>query len=139
MAVLSAAAILAGAGWLLWRMAVRLRAYGAGNHAGRAGRRRSQVEFYRRFETLLSRQGIVRAAGQTQQEFALTAGLRLARQSGEPQWMAMSEAVAEAFYRVRFGRQPLDNRQAEAVEHALAELAACRRRRVAGRRPGNAP
>ncbi len=30
-------------------------------------------------------------------------------QSGEPRWTALSEVVADAFYRVRFGRQPLDN------------------------------
>ena len=138
MAVLSAAAILAGAGWLLRRMAIGLRAYGAGNRGDRSSRH-SQIAFYRRFETLLSRQGIVRAVGQTQHEFAVAAGLRLARESGEPQWTAMSEVVADAFYRVRFGRQPLDNRQSEAVEHALAELAACRRGRAVGRRTRNTP
>jgi hypothetical protein len=33
--------------------------------------------------------------------------------------------VAEAFYRVRFGRLPLDNAQAEAVQQSLAQIAAC--------------
>jgi hypothetical protein len=30
--------------------------------------------------------------------------------------------VVDAFYRVRFGRQTLDNSEAQAVEHALSEL-----------------
>ena len=34
----------------------------------------AQIEFYRRFETLLARQGILRAPGQTQREFAAAAG-----------------------------------------------------------------
>ena len=137
-AVLPAAALLAGLAWLLRRLLLRLWAYGSGGRTGRS-RRPCQVAFYRRFETLLSRQGIVRAAGQTQHEFAVAAGLRLAGPSGEPQWAALSATVAQAFYRVRFGRQPLDNIEAEAVEHALAELAACSRRRAAGRHRRKAP
>ncbi len=64
------------------------------------------------------------APAQTQREFAQAAGLRLARQSGEQRLAALPALVADAFYRVRFGRQPLDNLQVEAVEQALVEMAA---------------
>lgn len=84
-----------------------------------------KVEFYDRLETLLSRQGLVRDAGQTQREFAAAAGARIAAKTGRSQLQSRPAQVVEAFYQVRFGRLPLDNPQTEAVEHALAELAAC--------------
>ena len=40
----------------------------------------------------------------------------------DPQLGRLPGVVAEAFYRVRFGRQPLDSLQAQAVEHAIKEL-----------------
>jgi hypothetical protein len=135
-AVLAAAALLAAAAWLLCRLLVRLWANGSGDRAGRS--RRCQIAFYHRFETLLSRQGMVRAAGQTQHEFAAAAGRRLAQESGEPRWTALAEVIVRAFYRVRFGGQPLDNTEAKAVEHALAELAARPRSRAAGGRTRSA-
>lgn len=117
------AAMLSGTGWLLWRLVRRLRARWAGNHAGRPRGRRTEIEFYRRLESLLARQGLLRAVGQTQREFAEAAGLRLALAAGEPRLAGLPGVVADAFYRVRFGRQPLDNLAVQAVEHALAELA----------------
>ena len=116
-----ATALLAAAGWLFWLLGRRLRARAAGNH-GRAVRRRTPIEFYRRFETLLARQGILRAAGQTQREFAAAAGPRLALLGHDPQLGRLPGVVAEAFYHVRFGGQPLDSLQAQAVEHAIQEL-----------------
>jgi hypothetical protein len=77
-------------------------------------------------EVLLARHGLVRAASQTQQEFAAAAGAKIASATGRPQLALVPPRVVAAFYRVRFGRLPLDSSQAEAVEHALAELAACR-------------
>jgi len=121
-ALVAALLILAGAAWLAGRMGRSLWARWAGNHAGHTCSRRAEIEFYRRFETLLARQGLFRATGQTQREFAVAAGLRLARQSGEPHWTGLPLVVADAFYRVRFGRQPLDNPDSQAVEHVLGEL-----------------
>jgi hypothetical protein len=43
-------------------------------------------------------------------------------------------AIADAFYRVRFGRTPLDNLQTQAVEQALVEIAAIRKD-TASRKP----
>ena len=117
-----ALAILAAVGWLLWRMMRRIRGRWRGNHAGRNHDQRSNIKFYRHFETILARRGIFRAAGQTQREFAEDAGMRLALAAGRPELATVPYAVADAFYRVRFGGQPLDNVQAQAVEHAMKQL-----------------
>lgn len=89
-----------------------------------------QVEFYRRLETVLQRFGLVRAATQTQREFAHAAAAAIADSSGATGLSDLPAEVAEAFYRVRFGGAVLDKNQAEAVERALAELteAAAQRR-----------
>ena len=65
-----------------------------------------EVGFYRRFEALLARQGIVRAAAETQREFAAAAGKWLAAMTGEPRLAGLPALVADAFYQVRFGRRP---------------------------------
>ena len=126
---LLAVALLTGVAWLFWQVGQRLYGHWAGNHAGRTRRRRAEIEFYRRFETLLARQGVVREAGQTQREFAEAAGLQLAERDHEPRLTAPPSVIAEAFYRVRFGQQPLDKQQVEAVEQALGELARLGKRR----------
>jgi len=107
-----------GLGWAGRRLWRRLAGRDASAAAGRAG----EVEFYRRLEVLLARHGLVRTAGQTQREFAAAAGVRLAAAAGKPRLAGLPCQVADAFYRVRFGRLPLDNPQAQAVEHALSEL-----------------
>ncbi len=85
----------------------------------------ADVEFYRRLEALLATYGLVRTAGQTQREFAAQAGARIAATSGRQQIDCLPRQVAAAFYQVRFGGHPLDSSQAEAVEHALSQLAGC--------------
>jgi hypothetical protein len=81
------------------------------------------VEFYRRFETLLARRGLVRRRCQTQREFALAAATQLDQRPGERQTALPALVVVDAFYSVRFGGATLDEPQAEAVEHALARVA----------------
>jgi transglutaminase-like putative cysteine protease len=91
---------------------------------GRATRaERARVEFYRRFETLLARRGLVRRRCQTQREFALAAATQLDQRPGERQTALPALVVVDAFYSVRFGGATLDEPQAEAVEHALARVA----------------
>jgi hypothetical protein len=99
---------------LLWRFTARVDA---------AGRRaRTRVEFYRRLETLLARLGLIRAAQETQREFAREAGVKIAAATGQAHLADLPIQVAEAFYRVRFGGIPLDSPQTEAVEQALNQL-----------------
>ncbi len=93
-----------------------------------------EVPFYARLEDLLARhgpwgEGMVRRSGQTQREFATEAGDRLARVADniadDDRLASLPGCVVEAFYRVRFGRRPLDKTEAETVERALDRLAVC--------------
>lgn len=115
-----AMAIAVGMVWLVWRLVRRL----TGRKTGQRRRRRGgvEVEFYRRFERLLARWGLVRQPAQTQREFAAEAGRCLAERTGCLQLAAAPAVVADAFYRVRFGLSPLDNLEAQKVEQALDEL-----------------
>jgi hypothetical protein len=124
LAAITAAAMLLGLMWLLWRLGRRLSARWTGYRPRRAIGRGVEVDFYRRFERLLARRGLVRTAAQTQREFAAAAGVRLAAMTGEARLAALPGLVADAFYRVRFGRTPLDNNQTRAVEQAIQELSA---------------
>jgi protein-glutamine gamma-glutamyltransferase len=109
--------------WQLWRLARRLWRVLTGSEQSREDARPVEVEFYRRFEHLLARQGLVRSKGQTQREFARFSGRRLAAAS--PGLAGLPETVADAYYQVRFGHEPLDKSQAEEVEQALEELSGC--------------
>lgn len=126
-------AILVGIGWLLFRVGRRLRARWTGNHRNRSSRRRVEIAFYRRFEGLMAREGLVRGSAQTQQEFAAAAGAHFASLTGESRAAGLPSLVADAFYRVRFGGTPLDNLQTQAVEQALVEIAAIRKNRASGK------
>jgi hypothetical protein len=124
---------LAGVGVLLVRIGRGLWARSTGNHTRHRRRRGVEIAFYRRFEGLMARQGLVRAPAQTQHEFAAAAGTRLASLTGEGRLAAVPAVIADAFYRVRFGRTPLDNLQTQAVEQALVEIAAIHKRTVSGK------
>ena len=89
---------------------------------GRLGR--AEVAFYHRFEALLQRHRLVRPAAQTPREFALAVGGQLAESPATQPAAALPRLVADAFYRVRYGGRPLDNREAETLEQALAQLEA---------------
>jgi protein-glutamine gamma-glutamyltransferase len=123
---------LAGMCVAVLRISRRLWSRSTGNHGRRRGRRGVEVAFYRRFESLMARQGLVRAPAQTQHEFAAAAGTRLTSLTGERRLTVLAELIAEAFYHVRFGRTPLDNLQTQAVEQALVEIAAIRKNRRFG-------
>ncbi len=87
------------------------------------GPRASSSEIYGRLERVLARHGYRRrATGQTPYEFALAAGGDLAERAGCNPLSALPRRVVESFYRVRFGRHPLDSAEAQAVEHALSAL-----------------
>lgn len=88
------------------------------------GRGGARVEFYERFEALLARRQWVRGACQTPREFALSVGGQFAESSVTKQAAVLPRRIVEAFYRVRFGGQRLDNLESQAVEQAISELAA---------------
>jgi hypothetical protein len=125
---------LAGIGWWLVRLVRRLRARWAGRQPRRRGHRRANIAFYRRFENLMARHGLVRAPAQTQREFAAAVGDHLASLTGENRLASLPAVVVDAFYRVHFGHTPLDNLQTQAVEQALVEIAGIRKNK-AFRRP----
>jgi protein-glutamine gamma-glutamyltransferase len=121
--------VLSGIGFVLFRLGRRLWARRGGNHLSGRRRRSLDVPFYRRFEQLMAREGLTRAATQTQREFADAAGAHFASRTGDGRLAALPALVADAFYHVRFGRSPLDSRQTQAVEQALAKMAAIRKNR----------
>jgi hypothetical protein len=84
----------------------------------------SSIEFYRRFEQIANRQGLVRKKGQTPLEFGQSAGTTLAQRQGKSELGDLARQIVERFYRVRYGGEPLDKAGSEAVEQALARLAA---------------
>lgn len=134
---------LANGGWFSWRgavaaivlMLISLAAYRVGQFArgrwrawrrsddGSADLRHVDVEFYRRFEALLRQHHLVRNVCQTPREFALAVGGQLAESPRTAPAASLPRQIAEMFYRVRFGRRPLDTPEAETVERALTELA----------------
>jgi len=80
------------------------------------------LEMYRRLEAALAELGLNRQPAQTAREFALAAGGELAERLEHRRLAALPGRVVSAFYQVRFGGRTLDRPEAEAVEHALAEL-----------------
>jgi transglutaminase-like putative cysteine protease len=114
--------LLAAGAWGLVRLVRRLWRRLAARADLAAGRGPIRIEFYRRFEGLLARRGLVRPPAQTPRQFARAAGVRLAQHTGRGELAALPLAVVDAFYQVRFGGRPLDNSQTQAVEHALVEL-----------------
>lgn len=82
------------------------------------------VQFYRRYEEMLARHGIVRPASLTQREFAERVSERLAL---EPQTLDVErvpQRVVQLYYDVRFGQRPLDKPHLQQVEQAVAQLEA---------------
>ena len=81
-----------------------------------------RVEFYDRLELLLARHGWQRSAGQTQHEFALEVGGQLADQPRQQPAASLPRRVVDAFYRVRFGGELLDDHELRALDETLAAL-----------------
>jgi transglutaminase-like putative cysteine protease len=114
-------AMLARAAWR-W---LRLHAFGW--RWTRSARRRADlpglapVAFYRRFEKMLARRKLRRERRQTQREFARQAAREISRWSGRHP-APLLDSVVEAYYRVRFGKHPLDSQEAAAIENTLDQL-----------------
>jgi hypothetical protein len=82
------------------------------------------VDFYQRLERILQAHGVRREQWQTQREFAVAAGGRLADVPQLQPVAGVPRRVVEAFYRVRFGGLPLDSAERLAVEQSLGDLEA---------------
>jgi hypothetical protein len=78
--------------------------------------------FYSRLERLLARMRLSRGEGQTAVELAEAARTKLAGSEGLPAAAQLPAEVVEAYYRVRFGGDALDNSESAAIEHALDQL-----------------
>ncbi|MBM4030836.1 MAG: DUF3488 domain-containing protein [Planctomycetes bacterium] len=100
--------------WLRARRAAR---------AGAGSAMRPSIGFYRKMEALLRRRGFRRGPEATAREFAA----RVVAEGGEV--FAPAAIVAEAFGRVRYGRQRLTPAERARVSDALARLAEARRPR----------
>jgi len=85
-------------------------------------RRHLEVRFYSRLEQLLRYYGITRLPGETPGELAAAAGGQLAAMPESKMVARLPRELVDAFYRVRFGRVPLEHQELEAVERALTEL-----------------
>ncbi len=84
---------------------------------------RPAVAFYRKMEAILRRRGFRRDAAATPREFAAS----VVTEGGEG--FAPAAVVAEAFGRVRYGRQRLTPSERYAVDNALARLSEARKPR----------
>lgn len=80
-----------------------------------------QIEFYRRYETLLKRHGLTRDPFQTPQEFARQTASRL-DSIGRSALGALSERIVRMFYRVRFGQHSLTASERQTIEGDLKHL-----------------
>ncbi|MGC8643243.1 MAG: transglutaminase TgpA family protein [Isosphaeraceae bacterium] len=78
------------------------------------------ILFYRRLAQLLAEFELERSPAETQNEFALRAARFLTGKSAQTRVVAdVPERIVEAFYRVRFGRQQLDQETLRDLEHNL--------------------
>ena len=85
-------------------------------------RRRGQIEFYSRFETLLARYGWTRSAGTTHREFALEVNADLIHTLSQRAVAVIPRRLVETFYRVRFGGEALDVDETQSLERSLEDL-----------------
>jgi protein-glutamine gamma-glutamyltransferase len=120
--LLAVLAVLMFAVYRILRRFVRAKSKRRRGSAGLRAGGGAELAFYRRFETLLARRGLVRRTGQTQLEFAQAAAAILPDASDGQPAGPLARRVVDAYYRVRFGRTALDSRQAAAVEQLLDRL-----------------
>jgi hypothetical protein len=89
-----------------------------GRHSSRS------VDFYDRFEALLTHHGMPRTQSQTQREFALATGGHLAESPLTQPVGLLPRRIVEAYYRVRFGHRELTGEETRSIDEALGALAA---------------
>ena len=92
---------------------------------GQLSRGRSPIEFYERFSTVCRRHGLVRASSQTQREFALDVGKVMNDLLGTAGLTEFPRRVADSFYHVRFGCEPLGRDESERLTVLLDKFENC--------------
>lgn len=119
--VVAALWIAARAVGLMVRLVRSMRAGGRGGLA----RPRSPVEFYDRLERVLERRQLVRPPATTPGEFAHQVSHHLASSSETAAFAPLPVRVVEAFYRVRFGHEPMGSDARRELLGAVEELDRC--------------
>jgi protein-glutamine gamma-glutamyltransferase len=130
--IAASVALIGLVGYLFWRLVRKLWLRLAARRKRRRRGPRIEVEFYRRLEHLLKKNGLSRPVGQTAREFAAVAGEWIAAKTGQERLLPFPARIVEAYYRVRFGRLPLDGEQTRDVDQVLREMES----RMADRRRG---
>lgn len=103
---------------LVWRLIQRQRQLSS--IAGAAG---ASVPFYARMESLLERLSLIRAPAQTPLEFAGQAQGRFQSMTDAAQWpLELPADVAQSFYAIRFGGEPLSDELARRLNTELDRL-----------------
>jgi hypothetical protein len=118
-------AFFALVGYLFGRLGCRLWRLIAGKRGKRRVGPKIEVEFYRRLEQLLKKNGLIRPLGQTPREFAGFAGRWLADLTGENRLAPLPAQIVEAYYGVRYGRHTLDDPQSQKIDQMLQEMESC--------------
>lgn len=83
---------------------------------------RPHIEFYERFQAICRKRGLNRRAAQTHREFALTVQHSLSKLLATTGMPEMPRELVEAFYAVRFGNRPIDQRQLDEMGRQLGQL-----------------
>jgi protein-glutamine gamma-glutamyltransferase len=115
-------ALLGLIGFFLWRRGRKLWRLLAAKRGNRRRGPRIEVEFYRRLEHLLAKNGLSRPLGQTPREFAFAAGQWLAAETGQHRLLPLPNRIVDAYYRVRFGRLPLEAGHSHEIDQILKEM-----------------
>jgi transglutaminase-like putative cysteine protease len=115
-------AFFALVGYLFWRLGRKMWRMFAGKRGKRRVGPKIEIEFYRRLEQLLKKNGLVRPLGQTPREFAGIAGRWLAELTGEHRLAPLPSQIVDAYYGVRFGRHALDDPESREIDQVLHEI-----------------
>jgi hypothetical protein len=83
------------------------------------------IPFYERYRKLLADHGLQRGISQTQREFALDARGTFSSALAASELDDLPRQLAERFYAVRFGSEPLSNEELEDLNHKLDLLDRC--------------
>lgn len=101
-----------------WTLAVRMWSY----LQQRRLDTRIRVDFYERFRTICAARGLVRNESQTQREFARQVNDSLNDLLAASGLRELPTDLVDSFYQVRFGKDPIDAKQAEDIDRRLTRL-----------------